>query len=397
MGASRRSFMRFRNSTRLMTENFKNTYKILVYSLIVLLVTFAFSAALIWPNFKLITESAQMKKVIEDIKDFFVAIGTADSAFLQGFKERFTGENGSVRALWWLIKDRLPNIIGALIGLGILYFIGRFADTLCYFSIGGILNDKMATYADNSFSDAYIKNLGRASIYSIVYVPITLLCDLVSLGICYLLFFFVMNLANVFAALFLSVTFMMAAHALKLTLTSMWLPAMVVDKQPLKKAMKFRANMSGAQARKIYMTYFASVYLVWVINAVAAVCTFGSSLLITVPASFFFFICMQFVNYYTVKGRKYFITYEKISVNPTWSSNGQFFEKTELELGVPEVLGEKAETEKAEKSEKTEKADAEKETKTEGKAEVKLENKADEKSETIVAEKEEPKEEKAEK
>ncbi|MBQ8885810.1 MAG: hypothetical protein IJY62_05540 [Clostridia bacterium] len=335
--------MRFRNSGRLMTENFKNTYKILAYNAIIILVTTALSAALILPNLIEIVESAQMQAVFGDIKAFFAALASGDSVFLQGFKESFTGEGGTVRELVWFLKSKLSEIVWSVVGLLILYFFSRFADTLCYFSIGSILNDKMATYAETSFSDAYIKNLGRASIYSIVYVPITLLCDLVIMGLCYLLLFWLFNFANLFAALFVSVTFIVLCQALKLTFTSMWLPAMIVGKEGIGKAMRLKGKMTAKQGQKIFLSYVTTVYLVLIVNVVAAVSTFGSALLLTIPASYFFFICMQFVNYYTVKGKKYFITYEKISFNPTWGESEQFFTEMENELGVPTVAQEETE------------------------------------------------------
>ena len=61
----------------------------------------------------------------------------------------------------------------------------------------------------------------------------------------------------------------------------------------------------------------------------AALFTFGSALLITVPASYFLFICEQYVNYYTMKGKKYFLTYEKIATNPDHGDSEHFFDYIE--------------------------------------------------------------------
>ena len=63
-----------------------------------------------------------------------------------------------------------------------------------------------------------------------------------------------------------------------------------------------------------------------ILNVIAAVCTFGSALLITVPASYMLFICVQYVNYYTIKGKKYFITYDKIASNPDRGDREHFFD-----------------------------------------------------------------------
>ena len=50
---------------------------------------------------------------------------------------------------------------------------------------------------------------------------------------------------------------------------------------------------------------------------------------ITVPASYFLFICIQFVNYYTVQGKKYFITYDRIATNRDRGDSEHFFDTVE--------------------------------------------------------------------
>ena len=66
----------------------------------------------------------------------------------------------------------MSQIVWSIVGCAAVYLLKRFADTLCYFSIGSILNDRMSTYAETPFASAYIRNLGKASVYSVVYVPI---------------------------------------------------------------------------------------------------------------------------------------------------------------------------------------------------------------------------------
>lgn len=74
------------------------------------------------------------------------------------------------------------------------------------------------------------------------------------------------------------------------------------------------------------MLYAATVYIVIIVNVVAVLCTFGSALLITVPASYLLYICEQYVIYYTMKGKKYFITYESIATNPDHGDRAHFFD-----------------------------------------------------------------------
>ena len=127
-------------------------------------------------------------------------------------------------------------------------------------------------------------------------------------------------------ALFLSVTLLVLIQAFRLTLTGLWMPAMTVDGKRLKHAFKYENKTEKRQRAKFFANYIVTVYAVIILNVAAAVFTFGSALLITVPASFMLLICQQYVNYYTIKGKKYFITYDMISRNPDYGDKEHFFE-----------------------------------------------------------------------
>lgn len=318
--------MRFRNSVRLLMENFKNVYKILVYKLVILVVTAALTSALLLPGLMEILESAEMTAFVEDIREFVRALIGGNSEFLAGFQEQF---KVTVAALAKLLDSMMSRIVWSLVGVAVVYLLGRFMDTLGYFSIGSILNDRMGTYAETPFAAAYIRNLGRASLYSIVYVPVVFLFDVIVIALCWFLFFYLFSFLNVFLSLFFSMTFIVLCQALKLTLTSMWLPAMASDNMSVGQAMRFGRKSQKKQWNKVYSTYIVTVYVVIILNVVAAVCTFGSALLVTVPASYFLFICEQFVNYYTVQGKKYFITYDRIATNRDRGDSEHFFDTVE--------------------------------------------------------------------
>lgn len=324
--------MRFRNSTRLLIENFKNVYKILLYKLVIAVVAVALSCALLLPNLWDIVRSAEVTNLIDLVKEFIRAIVTGDNQFLASFQELFKATG---TAFLELLDSKMSEIVWSVVGCGVIYLLERFFDTLCYFSAGSILNDRMTTYAETSFAAAYIKNLGKASVYSVVYVPVVFLFDIITMGLCYFLFFYLLAF-NVLASLFFSMTFIVLCQALKLTVTSMWLPAMAADNMSIGQAMRFGDKQQRKQWKKVFSTYIVTIYVVIIINVVGAVCTFGSALLLTVPASFMLFICEQFVNYYTVQGKKYFITYDRIAVNRDHGDSEHFFETVEEPDSVSE-------------------------------------------------------------
>lgn len=316
--------MRFRNSVLLLIENFKNVYRILIYKLIIMVIGAALTSALLIPGLIEIFESAQFTTMIADLKAFILAFVPTDGAgeALTAAKDALLGDNGSFTVFLNFVASKATGIIWTIIGCAVVYLLQRFADTLCYFTIGGLLNDKMATYAETPFSSAYVSNLGKASIYSLVYVPVVFAFDLLTWTLAIL----ILSYIPILLALFLAMTVIVACQAVKLTFTSGWLPAMVVDNKKIGDVMFKRSEEEKKQRAKVFATYVVTVYMVIIINAVAALCSFGSALILTIPVSFFMFICVQFVNYYTLTGKKYFITYESIATNEARGDSEHFFD-----------------------------------------------------------------------
>ena len=339
--------MRFRNSIHLLMENFKHVYKLLLYKVIIALLSAALITAFVLPEIREILDSEIVKGIIENAKNFFKALvsweeglGSAASYLRAIFG--VNGEGGLLRELGTLIASMKTEIVLVFIGIIIVYLVTRFVDTLFYFSIGSTLNDKMATYADTPFATAFISNLGKACAYAGLYVPVVFLFDVATIAICCLILMFMPLLAG----LFLSMTLIVVCQSLKLTFTGPWMPAMTADNQPLREAIHYRNKREKRQVSKVFSTYVATVYLVIILNVIAAVATFGSALLITVPASYFLFICQQYVHYYTMKGKDYFITYEGVATNPDFGDSEHFFEyieegekaKEQLETAEPETI-----------------------------------------------------------
>ena len=314
--------MRFQNSMRLLMENFKNVYKLLLYKIIIALIASALCCAFILPDLMEIWNSEAVKTLIQHGKDFLQALLAAQQQELESIKLLIIGDGGAVSQVLTLLASKASALIWSFIGCAVVYLLNRFADTICYFAMGCILNDRMATYAETPFFTVFISNLGKASAYAAVYVPTAFLFDVVTI----LLGWLWLSIFPIIPALFAIFTTMAVLQALKFSLTGNWLPAMVADDKPLGAALKGADEREIKQFWKTFSNYLVTVYLVIIVNVIAAVCTMGSALLITVPACYFLYICLQFVNYYTVRGKKYFITYENIESNAACGDNEHFFE-----------------------------------------------------------------------
>ena len=314
--------MRFRNSLRLLMENFKHVYKLLLGKLIIGLVATALCCAFVLPELIEIWNSEAVKALVENVKDAFKALLVADHTALEEIKENLVGDNGAFAQVAKLLASMRLEIILTLVGCVIVYLLRRFAETVCHFTTGSMLNDKMSSYAETGYLTAFVSNLGKSSVYSLVYVPVIFLFDVVMLALVYLLLAY----TNILVSLFGGVTLIVFAQALKLTVTNRWMPAMTADNKRLREAIRYADQKEKKQTGKVFSMYLVSVYLIVIVNVAAAVCSFGSALLVTVPASYFLLICEQYVNYYTLMGKKYFLTYEQIATNPERGDSEHFFE-----------------------------------------------------------------------
>ena len=318
--------MRFTNSLRLLMENFKQVYKILLFKAGTALILTALCSALIIPELWEIIQNPVTQDLWENVKNIFLAFFDHEQGKSPSFYvEAVFGKGGSLMQLLDVLFSMRWGLVLACVGCVLVYLLKCFVDEVVHFSVGSSLNDRMATYADTPFSTAFVANLGKASAYAGLYVPVTFVADLITFGIiCVLLRFL-----NIFAALFLSMTLLIVLQALKLSATGHWLPAMTTDNKTLKDAIWNRSQFEKKQFGKVFFMYLVTLYVVIIVNVVAAVCTFGSALLITVPTSYLLFICEQYVIYYTITGKKYFITYETIATNPDRGDHAHFFDYME--------------------------------------------------------------------
>lgn len=340
--------MRFLNSIRLMIENFKYAYKMLLYKLIINLVACALCCSFVLPELLRIWNSEQMQVLFTNGKAFLKCLTALDSVGMDAARNAIVGEGGALSEFLRLVSTRTVELVLTVLGVALVYLIKRIADTVCHFATGTLINDKMSAYAETSFTTGAVSNLGKAFVYSLVYVPLVFVYDVAVIALCCLL----LSCLPIVFGWTICITLLVVCQALKLTYTVYWLPAMT-DGKRLRDALKSQGKEARAQGWKVFGLYFASVYFVLIVNVLAIICTFGSALIITMPASYFFFICEQYVCYYTIKGKRYFLSRDKIAANPDKGDVEHFFDYIQTDDIQQLTIEENVLANISEKSEKT--------------------------------------------
>ncbi len=324
--------MLFVNAFRLLIDNFSLTFKYLLYKLIIGAVCIGLAAALIVPNVSFLFESAELSSLSALIKDFLQALVSGDTEFLNGFPSRF---KDAVSSLGELISAQTGRLVFVVVSAVVVLLLYRFLSGLGNFVLGGLIDDKMSSYAKTPFSASFIKNLGKASLWQLIYVPVTFLYDAAVLALCYVFFLILLNIISfaLFAtaiALMLSVTLFLASQAVKLTLFNGIVPAVVSGRMRLSAAIGAGLKESCKHFGSLFATYLVTGLIILWAGASGALCTFGAALVLIVPMAFLMLVCIQFVSHYTFGKKKYFLAEDKIVSPKEEKEEHNFYDDFEI-------------------------------------------------------------------
>lgn len=300
--------MRFKNTLNTTIDNFVNVFKLILYRLVSNVIFFSLVYVILTLSLKAIVKSAETTEIFNLVKDFLNALVSGNTEFLNGFPDAF---HEAILSFLRLLKANIGSIVWSVVGISLIYLLARFANGLCVFAVGHAVNDRMQTYAHSKFSTAYFLNLGKAALYQVIYVPVIFLYDVITVLVCYFFFFYALSFLPLLITIAMAVTAVVCMQALKFTLISAWMPAIITDGEKVGVAMK-KSICHKKGFGKRFVGFLVLIYMIIILNVTAAVCTLGSGLLLSVPISFLLILCMQFVNYFEDGKKKYFIAYDKI-------------------------------------------------------------------------------------
>lgn len=303
--------MRFRNAIHITMDNFSSVFKLLLYSVLTGAVFMSLSYLILRLGLDGIITGSPTKEVTGLIKHFFSALVTGDTEFLHNtFQNSFASAFAEFKEL---IRHSTGAIVGTGVGLAAMYLLSRFMNGLARFAIAGTMNDRMSTFSRTRFAGSYFKNLAKGALYELIYVPLIFLYDVMTVAVCWFCFFWlpaalsISGWVSVLLSLALTVTAVACLEALKMTLISAWIPAIIADEKKVARAFRDSLRAKKHFGRR-FASFLVAVYLIIVINVLFALCTFGSALLVTLPLSFVFLLALQFVQYYEDNSKKYFIS-----------------------------------------------------------------------------------------
>ena len=286
--------MKFKRTFHVFIDNFSTTYKLLLYKLIVSVLFSCIIIGLVYPIISKVTNSAVFTDLLAGISDFFSKLVNGEAYELGNITEQIKED---LQDIVKLIQGQQTRIIVSIVILVIVYLIQKFLQGIGHYTAACLVNDKMALHANSPFIMSMIKNLGKASIYNLVYVPLSVLYELLSTFLVGWLLLYCFTFLPLLLRIYLTVVCILLLTIIKMTFTTDWLPAMICGKKGNLGAMRATFVRKGKDNKSVLSNYIIFVLIIMALNVGAVLLTLGAGLLITVPASYIILICFQFVNY----------------------------------------------------------------------------------------------------
>jgi hypothetical protein len=295
--------MKLKHTLHVLVDNFSTTYKLLLYRIVVSLLFVCIYTAIVYPFISKITGAEQFKQFSEALTAVGRAFANLD---LKEAENLLPSLKEAQDALYDYFMSKSGEWVWIAVLLLFVYFVQRFLHGLGNYTTGAIINDKMALRANSPFIGTAVKNLGKAALYNVIYVPIAILYDMICVVALYFLFFKGFAFIPIIFKVFLFVTVIIFLVALKMTFTSDWLPSLIYGKKNNRQAMKYSFGRKNKSTATVLSNFIVMVLVILAVNVASIFFTFGAGLLISVPASYLLIISFEFVNYCDDNNVRYF-------------------------------------------------------------------------------------------
>ncbi|PWM70395.1 MAG: hypothetical protein DBX59_11115 [Bacillota bacterium] len=308
--------MRLKNAIKLIFANFGATFKVLLYKLIVFAVLVLVGVFVLLPNFQYLIEASSLDKLVASLGDLLKAIFVPDMVFGEE-QQAFAAYLSEFTAY---VSGNIGKIAGLGGALAAFYFVGMFFNNIADFALGQVVNDYMSSLTETSFTVGIFKNLGRASLYSLIDVAVSLAFMSAAVSLC--LFIIWVSPAGI-VTMFFAVLVFVVLISLKQVFASDFMPNIVADKIPAAKAFRESVKVPRKDFMRKFNNYLSINIIMLYVNVTAGLFTVMTGLLLTFPLTTLILICFRFVSQYTTTGKKYYLAPEEIVKPPRVSEDDE--------------------------------------------------------------------------
>ncbi len=245
-----------------------------------------------------------------EVHDFWNAILTTLTNFIKGDGLDTELLPKAFESLVEMLKTNSTEIFFVLIKVGLFIFLLNLVERMCNFAIGFLAEGYMSALTKYSLVASLFLNFGKAVLYSLIIVPIAIIFDTLVLTIAIMLAVYGLRVISIFAII-IAIIFVVLALSCKFTIFSTFLPSIVSGQKTVGESF-----VNCFKKRKTFMAmlgnYSFAVMISFYLNVSVAVFTLGVGLIISLPMTSLFTVLLNFVDYYHLEGKRYYVNAEEV-------------------------------------------------------------------------------------
>lgn len=297
--------MYIKNTLRLFINNLGIGMKAVFYRLVVTFIGLLCLYAVLYIGTSEIFQSAQMRQVFGDLKSLWLQFLGVNSTTAT------VNIQASVKALSLLIKANFSRIVwSGLFGVVILFAMD-FALGLCNFTLTVMIDKHMSTISNSHFTQTFIQSLKKAVLFELFYTTIKFVFALI-VGIILIAIILLLGQAISMLSVVFGLWFVIFVCSFFLSFTARLRPR-VAQGEKLSVALHNNGFKKG-EFFSVFTAYIFSIVLVAYVNISMLITTLGSGLMLSIPMSYLYLMCLQNIIEYTLSGKKYYLDYQNIVV-----------------------------------------------------------------------------------
>ena len=295
--------MRIKNAFKLLISNSAVIYKSMFFKLVISSIIALISYFVIAKDIGYLLHS-------EEVINLWDAIRSTASKFFagQGFDKELVPD--AFDGVLAMLRLNALDIFVAFLKICLFIFLLNLIERMGNYAIGVLTDAYMSALTKYSMVAILIANLGKAFLYSIIIVPIVMIFDGVVLTLGILIAVYGLRFISVFAII-LGIMFIVIALSCKFTLLTRFLPFIITDKLPIRKA--FTSCFKKREGFLHMVGNYAFVIMIsFYLNVSVAVFTLGVGLIISIPLTSVFVVLVGFVDHYQLSGKRYYVSGEEV-------------------------------------------------------------------------------------
>lgn len=294
--------MLIKNSLRLLVNNLNVVFKTIIYSLVIVLLSYLLFTVFFPELVGKITKSDEFAALLGTIQ-------TVWHDFLQGNIRSEVDFVSVFQALTAAIERNASLYVWPIIGLTVGFYLIMVLNNVCAYTLTVMMNARMSSYEKKSFLATFISNFVKALPFEAWYSLLSLIGLTVSALAGFL--FIIYTFQDLYiSSIIIGIWIFVLLYSLYSTATAMFRPLSVSGNGGAKQI--FRNRYHGRDFWQVLATYAFSILLFASINVAMFITTLGAGLVISMPLTQLFFVLLQLVLLYSLEGRKYYVDYETI-------------------------------------------------------------------------------------